>query len=145
MQHERLRAIANLLRNRLAPNASRLAARATGVQRKILIVSSDYTFASLVERELGPDFEIHAAATDIAAYALMDAYTYECVVIDLSARSVAGSATVSGLRISALTIPVVALVPPGSEDRLPPGAIACISDADPIPYLARMIRETIGA
>jgi DNA-binding response OmpR family regulator len=115
-----------------------------GVQKNILIVSSDYSFASLVERELGPDFEIHAAATDIAAYALMDAYAYACVVIDLSARSVAGSATVSGLRISALTIPVVALVPPGSEDRLPPGAIACISDADPIPYLARMIREAIA-
>lgn len=116
-----------------------------GVQRKILIVSSDPTFASLVERELGPDFDIHSAATDIAAYALLDAYAYECVVIDLSARSVAGSATVSGLRISALTIPVVALVTPGSEDRLPPGAIACISDADPIPHLARLVREAIGA
>jgi len=116
-----------------------------GVQKNILIVSSDPTFASLVERELGPDFEIHAAATDIAAYALMDAYNYECLVIDLSARSIAGSATVSGLRISSLTIPVVALVLPGSEDRLPPGTIACISDADPIPYLARMIREAISA
>src|SRR5450759_4491208 len=82
VQNERLRAIAELLRNPFAPNAITLAAEEMGVQRNILIVSSDYTFASLVERELGPDFEIHAAATDIAAYALMDAYTYECVVID---------------------------------------------------------------
>ena len=116
-----------------------------GVPGTILIVSSDSTFASLLERELGTDFDIHAAATDIAAYALLDAYSYACAVIDLSARSVAGSATVSGLRLGALTIPVVALVPPGNEDLLPAGAIACISGIDPIPNLARMVKSAIGA
>jgi DNA-binding response OmpR family regulator len=108
--------------------------------RKILIVSSDYSFASVLERELGADFEIHSAATDIAAFALLDAYSYSCVVIDLTARSVAGSATVSGLRLSALTIPVVALVPTGTEVALPDRALICVADSDPIPRLAAMIR-----
>lgn len=112
-----------------------------GARRNVLIVSSDYTFASVLERELGGDVDIHSAATDIAAFALLDAYSYGCVVIDLSARSVAGSATVSGLRLSALTIPVVALVPPNSETVLPEGAVACINDADPIPRLADMVRK----
>ena len=114
------------------------------MRRNVLIVSSDYTFASLLERELGPDFDVHSAATDIAALALMDAYSYTCVVIDLSARSVAGSATVSGLRLNALTIPIVALIPPGGETMLPQGARMCINDADPIPRLAKMVRDAIG-
>ena len=75
----------------------------------------------------------------------MDAYSYACVVIDLSARSVAGSATVSGLRLSALTIPIIALVPPGSENMLPEGAIVCVNDADPIPRVAKMVSDAIGA
>jgi DNA-binding response OmpR family regulator len=115
------------------------------VRSNVLIVSSDYTFASFLERELGPDFDIHSAATDIAAYALMDAYSYACIVIDLSARSLAGSATVSGLRLGALTIPIVALVPPGSVNVLPENAIICISDSDPIPRLAQMVRDALGA
>ncbi len=115
------------------------------VRRNVLVVSSDHTFASVLERELGPDFDIHSAATDIAAFALMDAYSYACIVIDLSARSLAGSATVSGLRMNALTIPILALVPPGAEDVLPAGAIACVNDADPIPRLAKMVRDAIGA
>lgn len=115
-----------------------------GVGRNVLIVSSDHTFASFLERELGADYDVHSAVTDIAAFALMDAYSYDCVVIDLSARSLAGSATVSGLRLNALTIPVLALVPPGREDLAPPGAIQCVNDADPIPRLAEMVRKAVG-
>ena len=114
-----------------------------GVRRNVLIVSSDYTFASLLERELGPDFDIHAAATDVAAFALMDAYAYACIIIDLSARSLAGSATVSVVQPDALTMPVVAMVPPGRQDLVPPGAIGCTNDADPIPRLAEMVRNAI--
>ena len=112
-----------------------------GVRRNVLIVSSDYSFASLLERELGGEFEVHSAATDIAAFALLDAYSYGSVVIDLSSRSVAGSATVAGLRLSALTLPVVALVPPGSETVLPDRALVCVTDSDPIPRLAALVRE----
>ena len=78
-----------------------------GVRQNVLIVSSDNTFASFLEQELGPDFDVHSAATDIAAFALMDAYTYDCIIVDLSARSSAGSATVSGLQLNALTIPIL--------------------------------------
>jgi DNA-binding response OmpR family regulator len=115
-----------------------------GVRKNVLIVSSDYTFASFLEQELGPDFDVHSAATDIAAFALMDAYTYDCVVVDLSARSSAGSATVSGMHLNALTIPLFALVPPGEEKAVPPGAAACINRDDPIPRLANMVRKTLA-
>lgn len=115
------------------------------VRKNVLVVSSDYTFASVLERQLGPDVDVHAAATDVAAFALLDAYAYECVVVDLSARSVAGGATVSGLRLSALTVPVVALVPPDSETVLPEGAVACVNARDPIPRLAAMVRERISS
>jgi|SRR4029079_10990515 len=109
--------------------------------RKILIVSSDYSFASILERELGSDYEVHSAATDIAAFALLDMYQYGCLVIDLSSRSIAGSATVAGLRLSALTLPVVALVPPRSEITLPERSLVCVADGDPIPRVAALVRE----
>lgn len=112
--------------------------------KHVLIVSSDYTFASFLEQELGPDFDVHSAATDIAAFALMDAYSYDCIVIDLSARSSAGSATVSGMRLNALTIPILALVPPAGEQTLPPGATACINRDEPIPRLAAMVRKVLA-
>lgn len=113
------------------------------MQKHVLIVSSDYTFASLLEQALGPDFDVHSAATDIAAFALMDAYSYDCIVVDLSARSSAGSATVSGMRLNALTIPVLALVPPGAENDLPPGTLACLNRDEPIPRLAEMVRNAV--
>lgn len=113
------------------------------MHKNVLIVSSDYTFASFLEQELGPDFDVHSAATDIAAFALLDAYAYDCIVIDLSARSPAGSATVSGMRLNALTIPLLALIPPGGEDTLPPGAIACVNRDEPVPRLAAMVRKAL--
>jgi len=145
VQTERLRAIHKLLRNLVCRLFLRLAAEGMGVRRNVLIVSSDSTFASLLARELGPDFDVHSAATDIAAFALMDAYVYGCVVLDLSARSLAGSASVSGLHLDALTIPVVALIPPGGENMLPLRSMACVNEGDPIPRLAKMVRDSIAA
>jgi DNA-binding response OmpR family regulator len=114
-----------------------------GVRRHVLIVSSDYTFASVLERELGSEFDVHSASSDLAAFALLDSYTYVCVVVDLSARSVAGSATVSSLRLNALTIPIVALVPEGVESVLPENAVAVVNDRDPIPQLAATVKNAI--
>ncbi len=73
-----------------------------GVGRHILVVSSDNTFASLLERELGGDFEIHPAVSNVAANALLDAYSYSCVVAD---------GTVANLRLNELTVPVITLPP----------------------------------
>lgn len=69
-----------------------------------MVVSSDATFASVLERELGKDFEIHAAATTVAASVLLDSYTYSCVVVD---------GTVPDLPIDKLTVPVVVAEPEG--------------------------------
>lgn len=115
-----------------------------GAKRNVLVVSSDYTLASFLEQELRGRFDVHAAATDVAAFALLDSYSYECVVVDLSARSVAGSATVSSLRLNALTIPVVALVPAGSETVLPENAITCINEGDSARGLGAVIRGILG-
>jgi len=60
---------ANYLRNLVWRFLRRLAAGETGVRRNVLIVSSDYTFASFLERALGPDVDVHSAATDVAAFA----------------------------------------------------------------------------
>jgi hypothetical protein len=110
------------------------------VSKNILIVSSDDTLASVLEHRLGNDFDVHAAVSDVAAFALLDSYVYVCVVVDLSARSVAGSETVSGLRLNALTIPLVALVPIGLEIVLPERAVAIVDDTDPIPRIAAAVR-----
>jgi ActR/RegA family two-component response regulator len=116
---------------------------AMGVRKHVLIVSSDHTFASVLERHLGTDFDVHAAVSDVAAFALLDSYAYVCVVVDLSARSVAGSATVSTLRLNALTIPIVALVPTGVESVLLEHAVAIVNDTDPIPRLAAAVRSAV--
>jgi ActR/RegA family two-component response regulator len=116
-----------------------------GVRKHVLIVSSDYTFASVLERHLGTDFDVHAAVSDVAAFALLDSYVYVCVVVDLSARSVAGRATVSSLRLNALTIPIVALVPTRLESVLPEHAVAIVNDPDPIPRLAAAVRSAVKA
>ncbi len=110
------------------------------MRRNVLVISSDYSFAGVLERELGAAFDVHSASTDVAAFALLDAYSYVCVVVDLSARSIAGGAAVSPLRLNALTIPVVALVPADVETVLPEKAIACVNDHDPIPRLAEAVR-----
>lgn len=110
-----------------------------GALKNVLVVSSDYTLASLLETHLNGVADVHAAASDVAAFALLDSYSYACVVVDLSARSVAGSATISGLRLSALTVPVVALVPPESETVLPAGATACVNQNEPIPRVAKLV------
>ncbi|MGZ5492331.1 MAG: hypothetical protein ACXW3E_01905 [Thermoanaerobaculia bacterium] len=114
-----------------------------GVKNNVLIVSSDYTFASVLERHLGTDFDVHAAVSDVAAFALLDSYAYVCVVVDLSARSVAGRATVSSLRLNALTIPIVALVPTGLENVLPEHAVAIADDSDPVSRLAAAVRSAV--
>ena len=113
------------------------------MNKNVLIVSSDSTFASILERGIGTEFEVHAAVSDLAAFALLDSYVYVCVVVDLSARSVAGSATVSSLRLNALTIPIVALVPTGLESVLPEHAVAIVNDADPIPRLVAAVRSAV--
>jgi DNA-binding response OmpR family regulator len=115
-----------------------------GVRKSLLVVSSDSTFASLLERELGPPFEVHSASTDLAAFALLDSYTYACVVVDLSAQSVAGRATLTSLHLNALAVPVVALVPRGVDASLPDRAIVCAPDHDPIFHLAKAVRDAIG-
>jgi hypothetical protein len=102
--------------------------------RKVLIISSDKMFASLVERQLGDAFEVHAAATDAAAFALLDAYSYACVVVDLCSHPLA-------ISVKAVTVPVVALIPAAGDVPLPPNAVACANDED---YLRR-IAESVKA
>jgi hypothetical protein len=101
--------------------------------RKVLIVSSDKMFASLVERQLGESLEVHAAATDAAAFALLDAYTYACVVVDLCSHPLA-------ISVNAVTVPVVALVPVAGNVPLPPNAVACASDENYLQRVAEAVK-----
>jgi DNA-binding response OmpR family regulator len=114
-----------------------------GARQNVLIVSSDHTFASLLERELGTPFEVHSASTDLAAFALLDSYSYACVVIDLSAQSVAGTATISRLQLNALTVPVVALVPSKAGIEIPERAIVCAPGHDPVASVTAAVREAV--
>lgn len=102
---------------------------------KLLIVSSDKVFASLLERQLGDAFEVHAASTDQAAFALLDAYSYACVVIDLCSHPPV-------ISVHAVTVPVVALVPPGSETRVPANVIACANDEQYIERIVEAVKST---
>ncbi len=112
-----------------ATDPGALAYTAPGWVPKLLIVSSDKVFASLLERRIGDTFEVHAAATGEAAFALLDAYSYACVVIDLCSHPPV-------ISVHAVTIPVVALVPQGSEIHVPASVIACANDEQ---YVERVI------
>jgi len=79
-------------------------------QRTILFVSSDRSAASVLEQHLSPEFEVHAAATHAAASALMDAYPYHCVVVDLRASGTTGI----DLEAAAKTVITIA----GDDDSL---------------------------
>lgn len=109
--------------------------------RRILFVSSDSVAASFLERQLGSGFEVHAAATDEAAFALLEAYRYDCVIVDLCARSTAGPAIASTIHLNALTAPVVAIVPAEAETLLPANAVACVNDADAMTRLVAAVRD----
>ena len=111
-------------------------------QRRILFVSSDEVAASLLERQLVPEFEVHSAATDEAAFALLDAYVYACVVVDLCARSTAGAGAASTIHLNAVTTPVIAIVPRDAESLLPQNAIACVNDEDSMARLIAEIRQS---
>ncbi len=103
--------------------------------RKLLIISSDRVFASLVDRQLGEAFEVHAAATEPAAFALLEAYAYAGVVIDLCSHPVA-------ISVNAVTAPVIALVPAGAETPLPPNALACKKDEEYIDRIVEAVKTT---
>lgn len=92
-----------------------------GAVQHVLVMSSDDIFASLLERELGKGFELHAAASGAAASMLLDAYTYSCVVVDGS---------VSEVDLQRLNVPVVDI----ESDR--PGV-------DLIRRVAERVREAI--
>jgi CheY-like chemotaxis protein len=111
-------------------------------KRRILFVSSNAVAASVLEQHLGSDFEVHSAATDDAAFALLEAYTYACVVVDLCARSVAGAETASTIRLNALTPPVIAIVPAGAETVLPENTVACINDEQQMTHLVDAVKRT---
>jgi ActR/RegA family two-component response regulator len=106
-----------------------------GLRPNVLIVSSDPTFASVLERQLGADFDVHAAATDDAAFVFLDSRSCACVVIDLCAQPA------STLRLNALTIPTVALVPAEAETLVPENAIACVNDEQHLKRLVAAVRE----
>jgi ActR/RegA family two-component response regulator len=114
-----------------------------GEKKSVLIVSSDSIFASLLGRALGDGFDVHSAASDEAAFALLDSYSYACVVADLTAQSVAGRATVSRFRLNSLTIPVVALVPPHVETVVPACVVTRVSEGDPLPRLVEAITHAV--
>lgn len=111
-----------------------------GASQHVLIVSSDDTFASELERELGASFVVHAAATDTAAFVLLDAYSYACVVADVSAQSLAGSATISSLHLNALTVPIVTAREPGPDSGVPDG-IAITHCGESVAEIARAVRK----
>ena len=86
-------------------------------------------FASLLERQLADVYEVHAAATETAAFALLDAYAYSCVVVDLCSHPLA-------ISVKAVTVNVVALVPRDAMADLPPNVIGCINDEK---YITRVV------
>ena len=90
----------------------------------------------MLERHLVPEFEVHSAATDDAAFALLDAYAYACVVVDMRAHSF------TGIHLNAITTPVIAIVSRDAESVLPPNAIACVDDDDSMTRLIAAIRQT---
>ncbi len=112
---------------------------------KILFISSDAVAASLLERQLGGSFDVHSAATDAAAFALLDAYLYCCVIVDLCARSLAGPETASTIRLNAITAPVIAIVPAGAETVLPENSVACVNDETAMERLVNAIHDKCGA
>jgi hypothetical protein len=111
-----------------------------GLRPNVLIVSSDQSFASVLERHLAADFEIDAAPTDEAAFALLDRKRFKCVVIDLCAQS--GASTI---RLNALTIPTVALVPADAETIVPENAIACVNDEQQMNRVVSAVRAACRA
>ncbi|HEY3052041.1 MAG TPA: hypothetical protein VGK04_01490 [Thermoanaerobaculia bacterium] len=104
------------------------------VRPNVLVVSSDLKFAGMLERQLRAEFEVHAAESDDLAFALMDANLYRCVVVDLRA----GATTV---RLNALTVPTIVLIPAGAETLVPETAHAYINDGSDVRHLADAIRE----
>ncbi len=111
----------------------------------MLFVSSDHVAASVLERQLGSGYEVHSAATDDAAFALLDIYRYDCVVVDLCPRSNAGAQAFSSIHLNALTTPVIAIVPAGGETILPPNTTACLNDDETIARLAAIVRTRCPA
>ena len=103
--------------------------------RKVLFVSSDHVAASFLERQLGTGYEVHSAATEDAAFALLEIYAYSWVILDLSLHAF------SAIHLNALTTHVAVIVPRGSETVLPPDAIVCVQDDDTFARVAAMIRE----
>lgn len=84
-----------------------------GVQRRrLLFVSTDRTAASFLEHRLSPEFEVHAAATGEAAFALMDAYAYACVIVDRRTR------TMTGIEIPAIMRTVITVDSDSAVDDL---------------------------
>jgi ActR/RegA family two-component response regulator len=106
----------------------------TSVRPTVLVVSSDLNFAGVLERHLRADFEVHAAESDDLAFALLDANPYACVIVDLRT----GASTV---RLNALTVPTVVLIPAGAETIVPENAHAYINDGKDVGELADAIRE----
>lgn len=92
----------------------------------------------MLERHLVQEFEVHSAATDDAAFALLDAYAYACVVVDIRAHSF------TGIRLNAITTSVIAIVPPNAESVLPPNAVACVADENVTEQLVSLIRQICG-
>ena len=107
-------------------------------------MSSDHVAASVLERQLGGEFEVHSAPTDEAAFALLDMYPYSCVVVDLCPRSNAGAQAFSSIRLNALTAAVIAIVAGGEETVLPQNTVACLNDDQMIDRLAAMIQRQCG-
>jgi hypothetical protein len=95
-------------------------------------------FASLLERQLGDVYEVHAAATEAAAFALLDAYSYSCVVVDLCSHPLA-------ISVNAVTAPVVALVPRDATAGLPPNVIGCINDDKYLDHVVEAVRSCAGS
>ena len=122
-----------------------LAYNPRGLNHRVLFVSSDHVAASVLERQLGAGYEVHSAATDESAFALLDIYRYDCVVVDLCARSSAGAQAFSAIHLNALTTSVIAIVPSGGETILPPNTFACLDDDETIVRLAAIVRGQCGA
>lgn len=58
--------------------------------RRVLVISSDSSLASELERPLGRHYEVHAAATgEATATLLAERHTYACLVVDVRPTAMA--------------------------------------------------------
>ena len=104
----------------------------------ILVVSSAAVLASEIEIALGPEYEVHSAATDDAAATLLNIHEYDCVVLDVRPTSSAGLKTARTARFDYPTI-LFAIRP---DDSIKENATVVVESDVDIAELAAAIKSS---